>query len=569
MKKVPLLFIAIFAISISAQCGVDLMGSISLGRNVFLISIGIDKNYHVPKCFDLEGCANDAEAIYEAYCNIASPKTDLDLYINGTFKGWILTNDNAAWDTVRSIFEYLSVNAKAEDLLIITYSGLLYTKLPDSISGQVQYGFLLHQDPEHLGELFVLDLKLLNLLLIKIPCKDNILLLDGNLPDEKSMNFIFDFVNLKTKSQEKNFVLFFSSFAYELRPDFLEISRGLISYHFEKNLNKYSDLNHDGFITVNELNISLQKSVVDYNAKSLNKSTPKFYLFGNDFPIAEHRDTVFYKNKSVFLKIEEQAKPVKPRMKNYAVFFAVKDYQNWPSLDNPINDSYKIGKVLEDEYGFIVDYKLNPTMDTIESTIQDYYEKRFGDSSQLIIYFTGHGYCKNHLGYFVPQDAKPAANRIAEVSFYSYLVLREKVNSIPCKHIFLIIDACFSGFFDEKIARSICDEPKEKEKGTPKEKFIDSYTHLSPDERFSDYSQIKVRRFLSSNEGSTVKDGYPEIGSAFANNLTDALKILGKQDKYVTATDINSTLIKLQNKTLLENFGNDYTPNRDFVLFRK
>ena len=65
------------------------------------------------------------------------------------------------------------------------------------------------------------------------------------------------------------------------------------------------------------------------------------------------------------------------------------------------------------------------------------------ESDQLIIYFSGHGIKENEDGYWIPFGADPKD----EFTYLpAYQILRQ-LEKIKCMHVFLIIDACFSGSF--------------------------------------------------------------------------------------------------------------------------
>ena len=78
--------------------------------------------------------------------------------------------------------------------------------------------------------------------------------------------------------------------------------------------------------------------------------------------------------------------------KDYALLFAVEDYDHWPNLRNPIPDAQKIQQDLEDIYGFKTRLIKNPTKLEIFRVFREYAEMVYTDDSQLFIFFAGHGH---------------------------------------------------------------------------------------------------------------------------------------------------------------------------------
>ncbi len=139
--------------------------------------------------------------------------------------------------------------------------------------------------------------------------------------------------------------------------------------------------------------------------------------------------------------------------KDHALFFAVEDYTatGWNNLKNPVRDAHAIAKELKEMYGFetAAVYE-NQTKSQIYAILEQWQKKTFPDDGQLFIFFSGHGsfwdFAKK--GYFIPKGARSG-------DYDSYLeltTLGNIISAIPCRHILLAIDACYSGTIDEEIA---------------------------------------------------------------------------------------------------------------------
>lgn len=138
--------------------------------------------------------------------------------------------------------------------------------------------------------------------------------------------------------------------------------------------------------------------------------------------------------------------------KDYALFFANDDYNVNPhfrNLKNPVKDAKAIEKELKEVFGFQTRIFSNYSKGQIYQKLEEWQQKTFLEDAQLFVFFTGHGIF-NELetkGYFVPN--------VKDADYGHYIDLTSLGNiitKIPCKHILLAIDACYSGTIDEEIA---------------------------------------------------------------------------------------------------------------------
>ncbi len=138
--------------------------------------------------------------------------------------------------------------------------------------------------------------------------------------------------------------------------------------------------------------------------------------------------------------------------KDHALFFAIQDYQKWTDLRNPISDAEAIAKELRNNYDFQTEVVRNPTRQQIYAKLNEYLRKSYASDGQLFIFFSGHGHFNDGTaeGFFIPRDA--AANDPFQDTYIPHTRLERIIDQIPCPHILLNIDACFSGTFDADIA---------------------------------------------------------------------------------------------------------------------
>ena len=138
--------------------------------------------------------------------------------------------------------------------------------------------------------------------------------------------------------------------------------------------------------------------------------------------------------------------------KDFALFIAVSDYDQWQDLRNPVTDAEAVAKELEDNYGFSTEILKNPERSEIYNILDQYRQITFEDDAQLFIFISGHGDFREESteGFFIPKDGQ--LDDPFQDSYIPHTRLERMIDNIPCEHIFLALDACFSGTFDEDIA---------------------------------------------------------------------------------------------------------------------
>ncbi len=235
--------------------------------------------------------------------------------------------------------------------------------------------------------------------------------------------------------------------------------------------------------------------------------------------------------------------------KDFALFFAVSNYDQWPDLQNPIKDAEAIAGDLKKYYAFDTMVVRNPTYEQVIETLSRYTTKyHYSDDGQLLIFFTGHGLLNSvKEGFFVPKDG-----RLADVSQQSYLLharIANLVNNIPCQHILLGIDACYSGSFMRTI----------RQKGKPGERPGQSET-TKKDAFMQDMLQYKSRLVITSGGEVPTNDN-----SQFARQILSALRSKGGESGII---DFYGLVSYLQSARPTPRFGafGDSEPGGQFLL---
>lgn len=240
--------------------------------------------------------------------------------------------------------------------------------------------------------------------------------------------------------------------------------------------------------------------------------------------------------------------------KDYAILFATDSYDYWNPLVNPINDSKTIQNELNENYNFITELVQNPTKVTLKSKLREYAMKKYEPDDQLFIFIAGHGQFDNTYkeGYIVTKDS--LLNDDIKDSYISHSELSTIVNNIGCKHIFLMMDVCFGGTFDQKIAQ--------------RGDIDNEYKEITRTEFIKRKLKNKTRLYLTSGGKEYVSDGRAGQHSPFARKFLEALRNYGGSDSILTQSEINNYLEKLNPEPRSGEFGNN-EPGSDFIFVAK
>lgn len=115
-------------------------------------------------------------------------------------------------------------------------------------------------------------------------------------------------------------------------------------------------------------------------------------------------------------------------------------------LRTAINDARAIAKVLKETQGFKVHRLLiDATKKRIERLLNSL-KKKVNKNDRVFFYFAGHGFSATGVeppkGYIVPIDANSNDSSLISMSrLYNSLI------KLPCRHMLLVLDCCFSGSF--------------------------------------------------------------------------------------------------------------------------
>jgi hypothetical protein len=187
--------------------------------------------------------------------------------------------------------------------------------------------------------------------------------------------------------------------------------------------------------------------------------------------------------------------------KYFLLNIAIDNYENgqFLPLNNAVLDAEKLEKVLIEKYGFELTqdslFNEDATRKNIIEAINNLSTFLTKDDN-IIIHFAGHGsiHSKTKKGFWIPQDA---GNSVSDYIPNSTIV--DYITGIDAKHIFLILDSCFSGTFLEQ-------------------------SRNNNELHYKKLNQSQSRWVLSSGRHEKVSDGKPGLGSPFSVVLNEFLE---------------------------------------------
>ena len=262
--------------------------------------------------------------------------------------------------------------------------------------------------------------------------------------------------------------------------------------------------------------------------------------------MAENEDGVTAESRIIHV-----AAPVVTQRTDYALVIATNEYDQWNDLINPVFDATTIGNELKENYGFKVDLVINPSKSDLLRKLREYNSMNFLPNDQLFIFIAGHGKFDDLIkdGYLVCKDSK-RVDETAE-SYIPFSYLRTAIDNNPSRHVFLVLDACFGGTFDQAIAKRGEDD--------------NMYTEITQTEYINKKLKHKTRLYLTSGAKEYVPDGRAGKHSPFASKLVEALRGYGGKNKVLTSQQVFWYVERVRPEPRFGTFG-DNEPGSEFVF---
>lgn len=211
--------------------------------------------------------------------------------------------------------------------------------------------------------------------------------------------------------------------------------------------------------------------------------------------------------------------------KTYAVIIGIDRYTSLNynyQLQNAVRDAQGIKQVLSSKFVFDKFYELyneEATKENILKTLQGDLSKAESEDA-IFVFFAGHGFTQTGIGgedvgFIIPHDGSLEDD--AMYKNISMVELRDNISkTLKAKHIFYVMDACYSGTLLAKRAGS--------------KEITADYAYLKS------ITASPVRQVLTAGgKKEQVLDGGPNGHSVFTGRIIEKLE---KVENYITASDL-------------------------------
>ena len=176
-------------------------------------------------------------------------------------------------------------------------------------------------------------------------------------------------------------------------------------------------------------------------------------LVARGYSFAQWNGKAFTTDKSTAVTVEKN-KELSLYNNKWAVVIGINKYKHWPKLKYAVNDANGIRELLINEYHFkperiitLIDEQASRS--GIISALMD----KLGDpdkvkkNDSVFVFYAGHGATRHlpsgrDLGYIIPYEAQSDTYYSSAISMTHF---RDITEAIPAKHIFFIMDSCYSG----------------------------------------------------------------------------------------------------------------------------
>jgi antitoxin component YwqK of YwqJK toxin-antitoxin module len=535
--------------------------------NAYVVAVGISQYNTTGSSGNLNftNCATDASGYADFFQNqFTNFKGDS---VRFQQKSIVLLNQKATKDSIINAINYVISNSKPDDYFVFNFSG--YCKpLKDAAGKQVTYfvpyGLL------NLAESSIrkhgIPLTQLKDLLQFIPANNQLFITEAGTTTDFQREFIQALIETSPtiaalSNKNRIFIVPKGSGLDNFRCRNNTISHGPLNYYIT---NLSEDLNvfglFNGGVYADAVKYAINKTEADCDFFR----TGYFDIF---FEKEFVKDLKFFLPENVMQSrgaklLELDRKAVSSAIsKKYALVIGTDKYQgkpNWTDLNNPVFDATDLEKQLRLNYGYQTKLLIDKPADSIyESIVQ--LNKILQPTDQLVIFIAGHGDFDEKLfddGFIVCTNSSPVAQDPYRNTYIQYSKLSRMINKLPAQQILMVLDVCFGGTFDERVARN----------GSRSDNAV--YKDLGKEVYFTEKMKKKTRLYLTSGGKKEVPDGYKGQHSPFALRLLEALQGRGGAAGILTASDLYQFVYKLPSGPLLGSFGDDDTGS-EFVLLAK
>ncbi|RZK60176.1 MAG: caspase family protein [Pedobacter sp.] len=526
--------------------------------NAHIISVGIS-DYPKTGKLSFLNCVADAISYNQYFTDQYKSLTE-----TGNVSSYLLTDTLA---TKKNILEAINktMTSKPEDYFVFNFSG--YTvPLRDSLGKQltyfIPYGLKSLTDTAEIKKNGI-SLVQLKELLQMIPANNQLFITEAgsttNFQKEFIKNLIESSPTLAALSNKNRvFIIPKGAGIDNMICNNRDIKHGPLNYYITNltiDLNIYGLFESDLYI--NALKYAIGKAEADCD-----------YIRSGYFDVFFEKNFIndlqyFMPEQAMQMrgaKVRNQTKEKLSRdnSKRYALVIGTNTYKanvQWGNLNNPAPDARAIADELENNYDYKVMRLIDKPLDSIYNKILEL-SKLLKESDQLVIFVAGHGDFDDNLlddGLIVTNDSKTAKDDPFRNSYIQYSKLSRMINKLPPNQILLLMDVCFGGTFDERVARNVARSGETIYDDMNAAAYIDGKLGK------------KTRIYITSGGKKEVPDGYAGKHSPFAQRLIMALQGRGGANSMLTAKNLYQFVEKLPSGPLLGSFGDD-EPGSEFLL---
>lgn len=562
-------------------------------NDFYIISIG---NNHYPEPYwKILYAESDARKI-AGLVQKSIPKEEVydsrnkSLFKRGKVKEFILTGDQVTNENIRKAFQHVVDSSKSRDYFFFYFGGL--STVEENERGKRHYLVGYNDSLGGFGKLNydqieAISIKELNGYLENMQAKNQAIILEAGQTAEVSDELVSSIADTDPLSmilmQRNRVVISPKSFGIDLP----EYGSGLLTkifsdlvdnstfdtelFHFLYNEHWEEQFYFDLFKVEEALAEKVDFFYESTESWIRNYQKFKSPRFSSYLDIFFERNLVRYLNafKSQFLtqtrgvgtlsSESESNEKSNSGITRHALLIGINEYDSnsWPDLKNPIYDIKAVEEELRTVYGFQTDTLLNPTQNEIMSKLYSYsQEVTYGENSQFFVFIAGHGgYDKFTPGFIAARDSKSRQEDPTRSSYIRHSTLRDVLNNIPSKQLFVVLDVCYGGTFDQRLSeatyRSEQDDPLYQ--NVDKNIFIDRKM------------EHKSRLYMTSGGKEWVPEGRPGKHSPFASRFLEALRSYGGNDGVLTFSEIKQYVDKITPEPMAGPFGNN-EPGSDFIF---
>jgi hypothetical protein len=551
--------------------------------HIYVLAIGLDVDRSVPNFRpSFHGSKADAEALSAEFkSNFAYSDVSVT----------VLANQEATRSAILAAIQKIALSSKSEDMFVFSFSGFAFTKggtepaaenslLPTGSKNPGEL-YLVPYDadvPETckniacIGESSLISGTLLYSWMTQLHAQRQILLFDTNYTDAAlpliEQRWKREACNVGTFAEKRILLLTTHGLGSEVHLKNGRFS-GAITHAF---LNVMSALRGGDFVTAAQIQQDLYTKYFGsdlfppQSPDEIGEQAGRAELLGGDFVINSSRATErFAKPEMLRLssglgplcynppedaglrgfptnkKQDANQPPPLPQPVNHALLIAMSDYKNWQHLPNPVSDAETIESDLKSRFGFQIEHLWNPSREQLNTKLHALHEEQFGDKDQLFIFIAGHGDYdeENDIGYLVFPETPAGHSYEKEMNLQE---LRQKINSLPVKHILLVMDSCFAGNLDPTLGGGL--------RGSPYDPIpLPALIKRSEDK--------KTRYFLTSGSKEYVSDGLPGHHSPFAALFILALEKASAPGQYLNLSQMPHYFERLATTPRAGNLGSN------------